>query len=98
MIIHSQANHASGPGHIHRGIDPFGEPFGEELHRPGIAIIQPVPEIILVMRRLGGSDSNPIKPQTPGVYLDMCGKLVTISHIRMSHSASITPQRITAIV
>src|ERR1700733_3672811 len=89
-VIYRNADRAADAGEIGRWIDPLREIPGEIGHRAALAVVEPLAEILLIFRRLGGSDADQIEAQFAGLGLNSAGDFV---RARLGHSSPL-PQLI----
>ena len=61
VIIHGHADHAQGLREIGGRIGALAESIGEILHGAGLAVVEPLAEIVAVAGRLGGGDAGPVE-------------------------------------
>jgi len=82
VIVHRHADHAARPRHVHGWIGPLVEAPRHPRHRPVLSLVQPAPQVIPILRRLGPRDPHQLKPQLARTRLDRAGEHVRISRDR----------------
>jgi len=78
VIVHRDTDHAGGAGDVGGGIGALVEAVGQPIHRAGLAVVEPVAEVIAISRRRGRGDADEVEAEVTRPLLDLRRKLVGI--------------------
>src|SRR4051812_3887294 len=70
VIVHGDADHAAGAGHVAGDMALVFEASGEVVHRAGAALVEPLAEVVAVARGRGIADTDEVEAHSAGALLD----------------------------
>ena len=74
VIVQGYADDGGGSGEISGGVGAMVEAIMEPVHGSGLACVQPLTEILTILRGLGRCDADEVKAQVSGVTFDIGGQ------------------------